>query len=43
MKVQQDVAKDNKDLSRKHTNEAMDDDKTQYESEWIGGSDDQDQ
>ena len=43
MKVQQDVTKDNKDLSRKHTNEAMDDDKTRYEFDGVGGSDHQDQ
>ena len=39
MKAHQYVTKDNKDLSRKHTNEAMDDDKTQYEYDGIGGSD----
>ena len=38
MKVQQDVTKHNKDLSRKHSNEAMDDDKTRYESDVVGGS-----
>ena len=39
MKVQQHAKKHNKDLSRKHSNEAMDDDKTQYEYDGIGGSD----
>ena len=43
MKAHQYLTKDNKDLSRKHSNEAMDDDKILYERDGVGGSDHQDQ